>query len=96
VPEDGVLDAGVMVAARSRGTNRPLTLGWLFHMLLDARMCFTTVGDDGVDKTARTRLLHELISDKIAVRCWTSDVAVLDGVTLTWDDGRKAVIRGRF
>ena len=52
VPEDAVDDEGVMVAARSRGTNLPLTRGWSLQVLLGARM-FVSIGDDGFDKCWR-------------------------------------------
>jgi len=42
VPEDGVLDEGVIVAARSRGMNLPLLLGWSFQDVLGARLFMST------------------------------------------------------
>jgi len=47
VPVEGVdvpVDEGVMVAARSRETNRPLTRGWSLHETLGARL-FLSIED---------------------------------------------------
>jgi len=38
VPEDGVLDEGMIVAALSRGMNLPLLLGWSFQDVLGASL----------------------------------------------------------
>jgi hypothetical protein len=48
--EDAVLDEGVMVAARSRGMNLPLTLGWLFQDVLGARLSCMCSAVDVLDK----------------------------------------------
>ena len=46
-PVEGVevpANDGVIVAARSRGANRPLTRGWSFHEMLGARLVLS-IGD---------------------------------------------------
>jgi hypothetical protein len=48
VPEDAVLDDGVIVAALSLGANLPLILGWPIQELLDARV-LVGAGDEVVD-----------------------------------------------
>jgi len=50
VPEGAVLDEGVMVAARSRGMNLPLALGWLFQDMLGARLFCARFAVDVLDK----------------------------------------------
>ena len=55
VPEDAELDEGVIVAARSRDANFPLTLGWSLQEFLGARVFFMGAEDGVLGKTLETR-----------------------------------------
>ena len=55
VPEDAELDEGVIVAARSRDTNFPLTLGWSLQEFLGTRVFFMGAEDGVLGKTLETR-----------------------------------------
>ena len=75
VPEDAVLDDGVIVAALSLAANLPLTLGWSIHKLLGARM-LVGAGDDAVDNIENTHETQAAFGDNrpwktLDVRCWT-------------------------
>jgi hypothetical protein len=94
VPEDAVLDDGVIVAALSLGANLPLILGWPIQELLGARV-LVGAGDEVVDNEGNTREARAGFGD---YRPADVDVVTLGGVTLTLtgDNGFKTVIRGRF
>jgi hypothetical protein len=94
VPEDAVLDDGVIAAALSLGANLPLILGWPIQELLGARV-LVGAGDKVVDNKGNTREARAGFGDYRPVDV---DVVTLGGVTLTLmgDNGFKTVIRGRL
>ena len=55
VPEDWVVEAGVMVAARSRETNRPFSRGWPFQELECASLLIAIVSESICKKTRSKR-----------------------------------------
>ena len=83
-PDECAVDAGVIVAARSRETNLPFSRGWPFQELFRARLLVNAENKRPKENIYNT---FEARGDSEMLGHWTLNGVMLDDVT--WDVRRR-------
>ena len=83
-PDECAVDAGVIVAARSRETNLPFSRGWPFQELFRARLLVNAENKCPKENVYNT---FEARGDSEMLGRWTLNGVTLDDVT--WDVRRR-------